>query len=105
MRVCQAHHRPRYAYLQHILEAIDRATAHAKKARALEAFEQDESERCAGLGVRLRPFITGFYANLTYADQDAMKSHFGPNLPRLVQIKKQYDPHNFFRLNPNIPRA
>jgi Berberine and berberine like len=27
------------------------------------------------------------------------------NLPRLVQIKKQYDPHNFFRLNPNIRPA
>jgi hypothetical protein len=31
-----------------------------------------------------------------------MKGNFGLNLPRLVQIKKQYDPHNFFRLNPNI---
>jgi uncharacterized protein with HEPN domain len=29
------------AYLQHILEAIDRATAYAKKARTFEAFEQD----------------------------------------------------------------
>ncbi len=51
---------------------------------------------------RLRPFITGFYANLTCADQNAMKDNFGPNLPRLAQIKKEYDPHNFFRLNPNI---
>jgi hypothetical protein len=54
---------------------------------------------------RLQPFITGFYANLTYADQNAMKDNFGPNLPRLVQIKKQYDQYNFFRLNPNIRPA
>jgi FAD/FMN-containing dehydrogenase len=52
--------------------------------------------------VRLQPFITGFYANLTCADQNAMRGNLGLNLPRLVQIKKQYDPHNFFRLNPNI---
>jgi len=55
--------------------------------------------------LRLQPFITGFYANLTCADQNAMKGNFGLNLPRLMQIKKQYDPHNFFRLNPNIPPA
>jgi FAD/FMN-containing dehydrogenase len=55
--------------------------------------------------VRLQPFITGFYANLTCADQNAMKGNFGVNLPRLVQIKTQYDPHNFFRLNPNIRLA
>jgi FAD/FMN-containing dehydrogenase len=52
--------------------------------------------------VRLQPFITGFYANLTCGDQNAMKDNFGLNLPRLAQIKTQYDPHNFFRLNPNI---
>jgi FAD/FMN-containing dehydrogenase len=51
---------------------------------------------------RLQPFTSGFYANLTCADQDAMTANFGPNLPRLMRIKKQYDPHNFFRLNPNV---
>jgi FAD/FMN-containing dehydrogenase len=34
-----------------------------------------------------------------------VEGNFGLNLPRLVQIKKQYDPHNFFRLNPNIRPA
>lgn len=53
----------------------------------------------------LRPFTTGFYANLTCADQPDMRRNFGANLPRLAQIKKQYDPHNFFRLNPNIRPA
>ena len=53
----------------------------------------------------LHPFTTGFYANLTCADQSDMRGNFGANLPRLAQIKKQYDPHNFFRLNPNIRPA
>jgi hypothetical protein len=34
-----------------------------------------------------------------------MKGNFGLSLPRLAQIKKQYDPHNCFRLNPNIRPA
>lgn len=34
-----------------------------------------------------------------------MQGNFGLNLPRLAQIKKQYDPRNFFRLNPNIQPA
>jgi hypothetical protein len=53
----------------------------------------------------LRPYTTGFYANLTCADQNAMKGNFGANLARLVGIKKRYDPDNFFRLNPNIQPA
>jgi FAD binding domain/Berberine and berberine like len=53
----------------------------------------------------LRPYTTGFYANLTCADQNAMKGNFGANLARLVEIKKLYDPDNFFRLNPNIQPA
>jgi hypothetical protein len=53
----------------------------------------------------LRPYTTGFYANLTCADQNAMTSNFRANLPRLVEIKKRYDPDNFFRLNPNIQPA
>ena len=32
----------------------------------------------------------------------AAKSVFGPNYERLVQLKKRYDPANFFHLNQNI---
>jgi hypothetical protein len=53
----------------------------------------------------LHSFTTGFYANLTCADQPDMRGNFGANLPRLAQIKKRYDPENIFRLNPNIPPA
>lgn len=33
---------------------------------------------------------------------DIIKAAFGPNYHRLVEIKKKYDPTNFFRLNQNI---
>ncbi len=78
---------------------------------AIRTFWQDPSDaeikraEIEQIWVRLQPFITGFYANLTYADQNAMRGNFGLNLPRLVQIKKQYDPQNFFRLNQNIRPA
>ncbi len=32
-------------------------------------------------------------------------SAFGPNLQRLAEAKKTYDPHNFFNRNHNIPPA
>jgi len=32
-------------------------------------------------------------------------SAFGRNLKRLAQIKKKYDPNNFFQLNNNITPA
>jgi FAD/FMN-containing dehydrogenase len=78
---------------------------------AIRAFWEDPADadkkraEVEQIWVSLQPFITGFYANLTCADQNAMKDNFGLNLPRLVQIKKQYDPHNFFRLNPNVRPA
>jgi FAD binding domain/Berberine and berberine like len=51
---------------------------------------------------RLRPFTSGFYANLTTPDQPSIENNFGPNRSRLQQIKKQYDPINLFRMNANI---
>lgn len=51
-----------------------------------------------------QPFATGgAYANfLTAEETDRVKSAFGSNYARLAQIKKSYDPQNFFRLNQNI---
>ena len=46
------------------------------------------------------------YTNFTgQADETAdalARNAYGPNTPRLRAIKKQYDPDNFFRINPNI---
>jgi len=50
------------------------------------------------------PFATGgAYSNfLTAEETDRVKSAFGANYARLAQVKKTYDPGNFFRLNQNI---
>jgi FAD/FMN-containing dehydrogenase len=50
------------------------------------------------------PYATGgAYSNfLTAEETDRVKSAFGPNYARLEQVKKSYDPLNFFRLNQNI---
>jgi FAD/FMN-containing dehydrogenase len=46
------------------------------------------------------------YTNFTgQADETAdalTRNAYGPNTARLRTIKKQYDPDNFFRINPNI---
>jgi hypothetical protein len=52
---------------------------------------------------RLQPFSHGLYVNaLSDTSGDLMKTGYGPNYPRLVEIKKKYDPTNVLRLNPNI---
>jgi FAD/FMN-containing dehydrogenase len=50
------------------------------------------------------PFATGgAYSNfLTAEETDRVKTAFGANYARLAQVKKTYDPENFFRLNQNI---
>ncbi len=50
------------------------------------------------------PFATGGgYSNfLTAEETDRVKLAFGSNYTRLAQVKKTYDPQNFFRLNQNI---
>jgi len=49
------------------------------------------------------------YTNFTgQADETAdalARNAYGPNTARLQNIKKQYDPENFFRINPNIVPA
>jgi FAD/FMN-containing dehydrogenase len=53
----------------------------------------------------MRPFAgSGRYVN--YLDDDeqvgAIAAAYGPNYPRLRQLKGKYDPENFFHLNQNI---
>ena len=48
------------------------------------------------------------YMNYLDADDSgdvALKAAYGPNLPRLRELKKKYDPTNVFHLNVNIPPA
>ena len=49
------------------------------------------------------------YLNFTSVADEAVtvgvESAFGKNLQRLQEIKAQYDPDNFFRLNNNISPA
>ena len=43
------------------------------------------------------------YMNYLAEDEgDRVANAYGPNLERLVEIKRRYDPDNLFRLNPNI---
>jgi FAD/FMN-containing dehydrogenase len=52
----------------------------------------------------LAPFASdiGYVANLGEEGTDRVKRCYGPNYPRLAEIKRKYDPDNFFRMNQNI---
>ena len=52
----------------------------------------------------MSPYTRGAYVN--YVDElltDPLGQYFGPNLPKLMQIKRKYDPDNFFSGPQNIP--
>lgn len=53
----------------------------------------------------LRPFGAGGHILAGLDADDAAESAFGANLPRLREIKRRYDPENFFRVNQNIRPA
>jgi hypothetical protein len=51
----------------------------------------------------LQPFAHGVYVNqLGDTSEQLVRSAYGPNYARLVEIKKKYDPTNVLRLNQNI---
>jgi hypothetical protein len=51
----------------------------------------------------LQPFAHGVYVNqLGDTSDQLVRSAYGPNYARLVEIKKKYDPTNLLRLNQNI---
>lgn len=51
----------------------------------------------------LRPFAHGLYLSQTSeTGSDLVKASYGPNYLRLSQIKKTYDPDNFFKHNQNV---
>jgi FAD/FMN-containing dehydrogenase len=53
------------------------------------------------------PFATGgVYVNFMPTDElDRTEGAYGPNLQRLTELKRRYDPENFFFTNQNIPPA
>ncbi len=54
--------------------------------------------------VAMLPYTVGAYVN--YVDhyiKDYLKAYYAENLPRLVAVKKQYDPENFFKFPQSIP--
>lgn len=56
----------------------------------------------------IRPYSTGGnYVNFQLADDDdeRLMAAYGENYERLREVKAEYDPHNFFRVNRNIPPA
>jgi len=55
----------------------------------------------------LEPFTRGFYVNDLSREVTAkdINANYRGNYPRLVQIKKAYDPTNLFRLNANVQLA
>ena len=51
----------------------------------------------------VEPLTTGFYVNDYFEQtQEQVNQTYRENFPRLLKIKKQYDPTNLFRLNANI---
>jgi FAD/FMN-containing dehydrogenase len=73
-----------------------------------------DDERCTAwcrqAYASLQPFMgQRRYVNYMSEDDlqqgDSLAAVYGPNLPKLRDIKKRYDPYNVFRLNLNIPPA
>jgi FAD/FMN-containing dehydrogenase len=90
-----AHRREGYNFLV-LAQWTDAAATQANIAWARSAYE------------RMQPFVgAGRYVN--YLDQDeaneAVAAAYGPNYPRLRELKRKYDPSNFFRMNQNISPA
>jgi FAD/FMN-containing dehydrogenase len=75
--------------------------------------DQSQNDRCIGWArdryTAIEPFVgERRYLNYLGTDEDAdraLAAAYGPNLSRLRQIKRQYDPDNVFHLNVNIPPA
>jgi FAD/FMN-containing dehydrogenase len=70
-----------------------------------------DDERCIGWARNFfnatTPFASGgVYVNFMTAEEtDRVRSAYGPNYDRLVQVKRKYDQNNLFRMNQNIEPA
>ena len=71
-------------------------------------FGDDPAQNEAGIAAvreyykAMEPHLAGFYTNLNDDTEQKTWGNYGPNYPRLVELKNRYDPGNLFRLNANI---
>jgi FAD/FMN-containing dehydrogenase len=65
------------------------------------------SEWIRGAWARLEPHTHGLYVNEFNAEDAArLRTTYGGNFARMVELKTKYDPNNLFRLNANVaPRS
>jgi FAD/FMN-containing dehydrogenase len=104
------------SFFQHLGGATSRvasdATAYAHRDVAFNFgmmyFGDDPAQNEAGIAAvreyykAMEPHLAGFYTNLNDDTEQKIWGNYGPNYPRLVKLKNQYDPGNLFRLNANI---
>ncbi|MCB1213751.1 MAG: FAD-binding oxidoreductase [Chlamydiia bacterium] len=69
--------------------------------------EPKDDERCMRwarqLSSETEPFSTGgVYVNFISEGEERVKGAYGENYNRLLEIKRRYDPQNFWRINQNI---
>lgn len=77
---------------------VDMAGVWSSPAEKMEVVRWVEATRDS-----LQPFAHGVYINqLGDTSDQLVRSGYGPNYARLVEIKKKYDPKNVLRLNQNI---
>jgi hypothetical protein len=73
--------------------------------------DPSEDDRCVAWAREffdeMARFATGgVYMNFMPADETGrVKAALGSNYERLAQLKRRYDPDNFFHLNPNVAPA
>lgn len=66
------------------------------------------AEKCIDWAQEFAAALTAFGASDAYVNYlgdegpSAIKASYGANYPRLAELKKKYDPENFFRFNQNI---
>jgi len=104
------------SWFQHLGGATSRvapdATAFAHRNVAvnygIDYSSRDPAKNEAGIAAvrefyyALEPHMAGFYTNLHDDTEKKTWGNYGPNYPRLVELKNKYDPGNLFRLNANI---
>ena len=76
-----------------------------KKKHKLTGNAEKITNGCKDYYDALHPYSAGgAYSNFMMDDegQERVKASYKHNYNRLVEIKKKYDPNNFFRVNQNI---